>query len=34
MNGGFESAADQIEYLQDIIDFCQQKIAELEQEEF
>ena len=29
MNGGFEGADDQIEYLQSIIDFCQNKIAEL-----
>jgi len=30
MNGGFEDADDQIEYLQSIIDFCQNKIAELQ----
>ena len=30
MQGDFESTEDQIDYLQDIINFCQQKIAELE----
>jgi hypothetical protein len=30
MNGGFEGADDQIEYLQSIITFCNNKIAELQ----
>jgi hypothetical protein len=30
MQGEFEGADDQIEYLQSIIDFCQNKIAELQ----
>jgi hypothetical protein len=30
MNGGFEDADDQIEYLQSIITFCNTKIAELQ----
>jgi len=30
--GDFESIEDKIEYLKDIINFCQQKIAKLEQE--
>jgi hypothetical protein len=29
MNGGFESIEDQIDYLQDIIKFCQEKIKEI-----
>jgi putative cell wall-binding protein len=29
MNGGFESTEDQVEYLQDIIKFCQEKIKEI-----
>lgn len=31
MQGDFESTEDQIAYLQDVINFCQQKIAELGQ---
>jgi len=30
MQGEFEGADDQIKYLQSIIDFCQNKIAELQ----
>ena len=33
MNGEWESTEDQITYLQDIINFCQQKIAEIGQED-
>ena len=33
MNGGFEDADDQIEYLQSIITFCNNKIAELQANE-
>jgi hypothetical protein len=33
MNGEWESTEDQIAYLQDIINFCQQKIAEIGQED-
>ena len=33
MNGGFEGADDQIEYLQSIITFCNTKIAELQANE-
>lgn len=30
MHGEFESVEDQVGYLQSIIDFCQNKIAELQ----
>jgi hypothetical protein len=30
MQGEFESVDDQVEYLQSIINFCQNKIAELQ----
>lgn len=33
MNGEWESTENQIAYLQDIINFCQQKIAEIGQED-
>ena len=33
INGEWESTEDQIAYLQDIINFCQQKIAEIGQED-